>query len=408
MKPSNVSARFSRRQFIPIFIILCVFVCFALLPRAQPLLLVVAEDNKWSEKAEAELDKSITDLLDKLDLKELEAYLQSLEGMAGASLSERLLSYIRGGDFQFESFGEELKNVLFEKIMQVLPAFACITAVTLLAGLLSTLKSGSAGQTSTEMIFLITYAAALIPLLGILTETITITKTSLATMKTQMQLVYPLLLTLMAASGGSVSAAVCRPAVAFFSTSIVGVIEGIVLPLTIAIMTLSMTGKLTNQLKISKFTAFFKSINKWIIGICVSVFGIFFTLQGITAATYDGVARRAAKYAIGNGVPIVGGFLSGGFDLAIAGGILIKNSLGSMGIFLMAYALFEPLTLLIAVNILLRLCAAVTQPFGDSRISDFLGETAENLHYCTAGLLFTAFLYFLSIMVIVFSTEALL
>jgi stage III sporulation protein AE len=164
---------------------------------------------------------------------------------------------------------------------------------------------------------------------------------------------------------------------------------------------------LTDDLKISKFTAFFKSINKWIIGVCVSVFGIFFTLQGITCGTYDGVVRRAAKYAIGNGIPIVGGFLSGGFDLAVAGGILIKNSLGSMSIFLMLSVLFEPIAMLIAINLLLRLISAITQPFGDSKISDFLEETAESMHYCTAGLLFVGFLYFLTIMIMIFSTEAL-
>ena len=73
----------------------------------------------------------------------------------------------------------------------------------------------------------------------------------------------------------------------------------------------------------------------------------------------------------------------------------------------MVSVLFEPIVLLIAVNLLLRLTSAITQPFGDSKISDFLGETAENLHYCTAILLFTAFLYFLCIMLLVMSSEAL-
>ena len=73
----------------------------------------------------------------------------------------------------------------------------------------------------------------------------------------------------------------------------------------------------------------------------------------------------------------------------------------------MLSVLFEPIALLIAVNLLLRLVSAITQSFGEGRISDFLGETAENLHYCTAGLLFVAFLYFLSIVVMIFSTEAL-
>ncbi len=387
-----------------IFISLCIAFLF---PRGQPFVFALAEEGVEEAPAIEGLDEAVLGQLEMLDLKALEEYMQSIGAFDGSSIADRLLAYIRGSSFDFADFGNELKALFFSKVGKILPAFACIMAVTLLSGLISTLKSSSGGQTSTEMIFLITYVAALIPLLGVLTEVIEVAKGSLSAMKKQMEIVYPLMLTMMAASGGSVTAAVCRPAVAFFSTSIVSVIEGVVLPLTIAVILFSMTGKLTDQLKIEKFTAFFKSINKWIIGICVSVFGIFFTLQGITAATYDGVVRRAAKYAVSNGVPIVGGFLSGGFDLAVAGGILIKNSLGSMSIFLMLYVLFEPLTLLISVNVLLRLCAAVTQPFGDSRISNFLGETAENLHYCTAGLLFTAFLYFLSIMIMIFSTEAL-
>ncbi len=385
--------------FISLFILLCLSF-FAM----EPFVFAGAEGG---DAAQEELDKRVEEMLGQLDLRAFEEYLQTLEGGSGASVSDRLLEYLRGADIDYASFGERLVGVLFAKVTELIPAFACIAAITLLSGLISSLKSGTIGNASGEMIFLITYAAALIPLLGVLTEAFRVSMRSMSEMRTQMQIVYPLMLTLMSASGSSVSAAVCRPAVAFFSTGIVSVIERVVLPVTVAIVLFTMAGRLTNELKIGKFTAFFKSINKWIIGVCVSAFGIFFTLQGITTATYDGVIRRATKYAIGNGIPIVGGFLSGGFDLAVAGGVLIKNSLGSMSIFLLISVLFEPIVLLIAVNLMLRLTSAITQPFGDSRISDFLGETAENLHYCTASLLFTAFLYFLSIMIMIFSTEAL-
>ena len=353
------------------------------------------------------LQDNVQEQLGNLDLKGLEEYLRSIGELSDETIVEKLLSNIKGTKFDFSNFGDVLVDVFLSKISLLLPSFAVIMAIALLAGVMSTLKSSLNGQTASEMIFLIAYTAALIPLLAVLIECFKETSNGVAEMREQMQIVYPIMLTLMAASGGSVSASVCRPAVAFFSTSIVSVIDKVVFPLTITIIVLSMAGNLTKELKIGKFSAFFKSINKWIIGICVSVFGIFFTLQGITTAIYDGVVRRAAKYAIGNGIPIVGGFLSGGFDLAVAGSVLIKNSLGSMGIFMMIFVLIEPLLLLISVNVLLRLIAAITQPFGDSRISDFLGETADNLHYCTAGLLMTAFLYFLTIVLMIYSTEAL-
>ena len=297
---------------------------------------------------------------------------------------------------------------MFAKVAEILPSFACIAAITLLSGLISIMKSSSNANTASNMIFLITYAAALIPLFIVLTECFEISMQCISSMQTQMQLIFPLMLTLMSASGGTVTAAVCRPAVGFFATNIVSLIYSLVFPITIAIIVLSIASNMSSELKIGKFTGFFKSINKWLIGICISAFGIFFTLQGITAANYDGIVRRTAKYAIGNGIPIVGGFLSGGFDLAVAGSVLIKNSLGNMSIFLMLTVVFEPIVLLVSVGLLLRLTAAISQPFGDGRIANCLEETASNLQYCTAGILFTAFLYFLSIMLMVCASEALL
>ena len=387
------------KYFILFFISLFILISLC----AQTPFTAVAEESEQ----EKQIEETAKEQIEKLDLESLQEYVDTLQYFGSQTVAERLIDYIQGAEFDYLGFGKQLSAVLFAKVGEILPAFACITAITLLSGIISTLKSNTLGQTSSEMIFIITYVAALIPLIGVLTEIFELSTSSVDAMQKQMGLVFPLMLTLMSASGSTVSAAVCRPAVAFFSATILSVIRSVVFPLTIAVIVFSMAGKLTKELQIGKFTAFFKSINKWIIGVCVSVFGIFFTLQGISAATYDGVVRRAAKYAIGNGIPIVGGFLSGGFDLAVAGGILIKNSLGSMSIFLMFAVLFEPLALLISVNLLLRLVSAITQPFGESRISDFLGETAENLHYCTAALLFTAFLYFLTVMIMIFSTEAL-
>lgn len=368
----------------------------------------LADTETNQEKVDEKLNEIINEQLNALNLKELEKYVSSLTSFENKSLATRLTEYIAGEKIDYAQFGKDIINVLFFKLQEMLPTFLCIITITILSGLINSLRSLSMSSTTSNIINLIAFITALIPLLAVLSECLKGAFHSVNEMQQQMQLIFPLMLTLMAASGGSVSAAIARPSVAFFSSSIVSIITSVVFPLVVMIIAFSIVGNLSKELKISRFTTFFKSINKWILGLSVSVFGLFFTLQGISAATYDGIARRAAKYAIGNGIPIVGGFLSGGFDLAIAGSILIKNSLGSMGIFLMLSVIFEPLILLISSNLLLRMTAAIAQPIGDNQISNFLGETADNLNFCTAGLLFTAFLYFLSIVMMICSSEALL
>ena len=401
MKNMGFYLKKRRRGVGVLFILLCII--FALPFSA---IIVVAEGGE-TDKTQVQLEEAIREQIENLDLEKLQAYVDSLSGEVGESVGNRLIEYIKGADFDYGTFGKDFLLVLFSKVAELIPAFACIMAIALLSGLLTSLKSGVTNLSSGEIPFLVLYLGSLIPLLSILITSLSKTWAGIQEMNKQMQLIFPLMLTLMAVSGGTVSAAVCKPAVAFFSTVIVSILYEVVFPLTIVIIVFSIATNFTKELKIDRFAVFFKGINKWIIGVSVSVFGLFFTLQGVTAATYDGVVRRAAKYAIGNGVPIIGGFLSGGFDLVVAGTILLKNALGSFAVFLMVVVIFEPLILLISVNVLLRISSAVTQSLGDGRISKILGDTADNLHYCTACLLMTAFLYFLCIMLMIFCTEAL-
>ena len=350
-------------------------------------------DTQADDTATSQLNGSVLEQLDHLDLAALEAYVKSLGGFESQSLKEILKEYVVDGGFDSQNFLQEICRMVFSNVKKLLPSFACIAAIGLLCGILNSFQSRYLGESTAKVVFFVAYLGALLPTLGILTEAISLGKGAVESMQEQMQLVFPIMLTLIAASGGSVSAAIFQPAVGFLCNTLIGLVNKIVFPITVAIILFSMAGKLFGDLKTEKFSSFFKSINKWTMGIGVSVFGVFFTVQGITAASYDGIVRRAAKYAIGTGVPIVGGFLSGGFDLAVAGSVLIKNALGNFSLVILVMMLLQPLSVLIASSFLLRLSAAITQPFGDSKIASFLEETAENLQYCTAGVLFSALVH---------------
>ena len=103
----------------------------------------------------------------------------------------------------------------------------------------------------------------------------------------------------------------------------------------------------------------------------------------------------------------IGGFLGSGFDLVIAGSILIKNSVGSCGILLLAFALAGPLIQLIVYNVFLKLSAAVVEPIGDAGIADFLSSLAGTINYFTAGILVVGFMYFVTMLLLICSSNTL-
>ena len=376
----------------------------------ENLIIVSAAENDFTNGETAyPLEETIMDLLDNLTLSYLEEYLKGIEyDFEETTLKERILTYIQGGEVDYQALFTRILDVFFKEIKEFLPAFICIAAIALTCGIMSSFSFGLMDQSLKRLFSLIAFIAALIPLLNILEVCYSSVKNSVEGLKTQMEILFPLLLTLMAASGSGAFVAVCQPSVAFLSTTMTWVVANVLLPISMILIAFSICGKISDDFKFVKFISVLKSMNKWMIGIGVSVFGLFLTVQGITAGTYDGVIRRVTKYALGTGIPIIGGFLSGGFDLAVAGSLLIKNSLGYLGVFLMITTIFRPLLIVCAVTLLLRLVSAISSPFSDSNISDFLSETADCLNYMSAGILFTAFLYFLSILIAICSSGVLL
>lgn len=384
-----------------LFALLCLLLlCLTLSSEPVAASALTAEEEAAIEQLQEEVQK----LLDALDTEELEAYLATLPQYEGSDLKEMLASIVTG-DFSldYSSLWQSVLALVWEEGRVMLPAFAVILAVTLLCGILNSAKNGFLKSTMTDIIHFAAYLSVGAVLLSVLISVLQAGFSAIGSMQRQMQIIYPILLTLMAASGGAVSAGIYRPAVAFLSSAVCEMFTAVVLPTSVVVIVLTFVGSLSDEVKTSKLGDFFKSINKWLIGLALGLLGIFLTVQGITAAQYDGISLRAAKYLVSGSVPIVGGFLSGGLDLVLAGSALIKNAVGSFAVFLLFGAILRPVLLFAAFQLFLRLSAAVAEPVG-GRISAFLSRLASDCGFFLAGLCCIAFLYFLTLILLVCST----
>lgn len=358
------------------------------------------------EAAMEELEKNIDELIASLDTDELQQYLDSLSASRG-DLKEQLSSLITGDlSLEYGSLAEAVLGLVWEEGKVMIPAFAIILAVALLCGILNSAKSGFMNSTMSDIIHFVGYLSVGAAVLACLISVLQAGFSAITNMQKQMELVYPLLLTLMAASGGTVSASVYRPAVAFMSGGIARLFTAVVLPSSVAVIVLAFVGNLSAEVRTERLGELFKSVNKWLIGITLTVFSVFLTVQGITSAQYDGMSLRAAKYVVSGSVPLVGGFLSGGMELVIAGSALIKNALGSFAVFLLFGTVLRPVLLFAAFQLFLRVSAAATEPVG-GKISTFLSGLAGNSGYFLAGLLCVAFLYFLTLILLICSSGVL-
>lgn len=394
------------RRLAPLLIALFASVLLLLCFSGNP----VAASAYTSEEQEAldRLEEEVEELLGSLDTDELQAYLDSFDEYRGKDVKEMLASLVTG-DFalKYDSLFEAVLGLVWEEGRAMLPAFAVILAVAVLCGILNSAKNGFLQGTMSDIIHFVAYVSVGAVILAVLTSVLQTGFSAIAQMQKQMQIVCPILLTLMAASGGAVSAGVFRPAVAFLSSGICELFTAVVLPTSVVVIALTFAGNLSPEVRCEKLGGLFKSVNKWLIGLTLGLFTLFLTVQGIASAQYDGISLRTIKYLVSGSVPIVGGFLSGGVDLVLAGSSLIKSALGSFSVFLLFATILRPVLLFAAFQLFLRLCAAATEPVG-GKISSFLSSLANDCGFFVAGLLCVAFLYFLTVILLVCSAGVIL
>ena len=395
----------AKRSFVFLLIVgsLLVILAFYFLPAiSEPI--AASAFTAEEETAIEELREEVRKLLEALDTEELEAYLETLPQYEAGSIKEALESIVTG-DFSLDyaSLWQSVLALVWEEGKVILPAFAVIIAVALLSGILNSVRGSFLRGSMAEVIHFAAYLCVGAALLSVLISVLQAGFSAIESMQRQMEIIYPILLTLMAASGGAVSAGIYRPAVAFLSSAVCEMFSAVVLPTSGAVIVLSFIGGLSDEVKTTKLGDFFKSLNKWLIGLTLGLLGIFLTVQGISAAQYDGLSLRAAKYLVSGSVPIVGGFLSGGLDLVLAGSALIKNAVGSFAVFLLFGVILRPVLLFAAFQIFLRLSAAAAEPVG-GKISAFLSRLASDCGFFIAGLCCIAFLYFLTLVLLVCST----
>lgn len=367
----------------------------------------------WAEDADGrvELNENIANLLDDLDLSELQEY---LDGNSGSFLAEfggtakEIVEYLISGNLgtDYGSYLNEIFGVVFKDVINLIPAFATVTAVALLCAVVSAAEGSILGKSTSKIVHLACYSLIILIMSSMLVSIISNCIACIRNVKRQIEIITPILATLTVLTGGTSSAAIYQPSAIFLSSGAVEIISGFIFPATVSVIVLSFMSRLNSQMSFSGVTALIKSLMKWVIGITVTVFSIFITVQSSASSLFDGIIFKATKYLVGNSVPIVGNFLSSGFDMLTSAGLLIKSSVGLCGIIMLLGELIGPVILLSSFSIILKFVGAIVQPIGENNLYGMLSDLSKDVEYFIAGLLTVAFMYALVVMLVVNSANS--
>lgn len=356
---------------------------------------VLAESDK--ESVEEELEIETEKQLDDLDFSDLETYIDSLESsvkdMFSGSFVGKVESLINGEYITGDSFLSSVFSLLWDGLLDFLPIIASIIAVSILGGMVGNLKPNTGGKSIGNIIHFVTYGIVIVFLGTTLVELIALTSKTLTSLKSLMDMIFPVLLTLLTAVGGSVSVGLYQPAIALLGNIFISLITYFLMPLFIFSIVFSIVGNLSNNVKLDKFVAFLQGTFKWSIGLLFTLFLGFITIQGISASAVDGLSIRTAKYTIKSYVPIVGGYVSDGLSIIMASSMLIKNAVGTAGLLLILFSVISPVISLILFMLSLRFMAGIIEPVGDRKTANFVSDISKSMSMLIALIVAVSFMY---------------
>ena len=322
------------------------------------------EDTSLNETID-ELEDNVQEGLDAIDFSSLEEWAEEYGTSKTFSQGVReLVEAVLDGEFSVgaEQFSSIIINAVTGGIKNCIPAFAAIFAIAVMTAMMQGLSSGFLRDNTREIVHFACYAAIIVILSVQITAIIVQVKETIEGMCSLMQAVFPVLLALITALGSASAAGVYSPLMAILSTGIGTVISSLVLPCFVAAVVLSIVGNLSCNIKLGRLTKFFKSAAVFVLAGAFSLFAAFLTMQGLVGGIADSISVKTAKFAVQSYIPILGGYLSDGLDLALTGIILIKNSLGLVSVIILFAAVAVPMVQTAVFTLGLKLTAGLCEP----------------------------------------------
>lgn len=224
---------------------------------------------------------------------------------------------------------------------------------------------------------------------------LSITKSGLELLCKIMNLMTPIMETILISSGSFTQRAVSIQAITLFVT-IAGNFTGYFLaPLTNLLFTLATISSVCDEVNLSHIIG---SLRKFILRM-IQLFTIFFSFmlgtQSILAKSADSLGMRTARFILGSFIPMAGSTIAEALSTVREGMSLIKSTAGIGGIIIIILLILPNILHLAVYEFALNLTGTASWLLGLNKFSDLVNQIHGIIELLMAVVLFTALMFLL-------------
>ncbi|WP_024620736.1 stage III sporulation protein AE [Metaclostridioides mangenotii] len=360
-----------------------------------------AEGQSEFDGTQKSIDSYINGQLDKVDINEIQKYLNEDDVLNDVDLKTFIKDLFKGEKNIFDLFSKDgIKMLLFDEFKASLKVVSVILVLALLSAILKSLdnsfSSGAVSQIATYIIFITMVSLTLVGFKDVLE----ICYNSIDRAISLMQIMMPILISFLLLIGFPITSTTLNPIFIGGVTFINVVFKKFLFTSMIVAFGVLIINNLSKNLKLKKMFSFIKQFNLVSIGAMFTVYLGLVSIQGLYVTSFDKFSMKTAKFAVGNFIPVVGGFVSDSIDIILSSSQLIKNIFGGIGLVILIGLCIVPVIKIISVIVVYKAVAIAVEPIGEESISTFLNEVANLMIIMLASVIAISVMFFVTIAIL--------
>ncbi|WP_059052363.1 stage III sporulation protein AE [Paenibacillus senegalimassiliensis] len=340
---------------------------------------------------------------EELPIDQVEAYWQQLMKEYGGffpdqkvpTFMEMLLQ--QDQSFSLKSGLSGLMRYMWHEVLYNGHILVTIVLLSIFSLILETLQTAFERKQVSKVAYSICYMVILVLAINSFRVSISYATNAISGMIDFMMAMVPLLFTLLASMGNAVTVTVTHPLVVFMVHVVGTAVHTVIFPLLFFSAVLHIVSSLSDKYKLTQLANLLRTVSMALLGILLTIFLGVISVKGIAGSVADGVTLRAAKYLTGNFIPVVGKVFADATDTVISASLLVKNSIGLVGVIILLLLCAFPAIKIITLSLIFNLAGAVMQPLGDSPIVTCLETIGKSMLYVFAALAAVGLMFFLAI-----------
>ena len=342
------------------------------------------EKSDREEELEKEVSDKIEDILGDIDSSELDDFIDisiDIDFISSNSFIDIVKSILNNNYFgEYKSLFSQILNYFFVNIKEVFVFFFIIFVLVVINQIFDSFCEDKYKDFKIVINIIFSLVIAL-QIMGLLKDISSTIEEVVSRVFSYTEKLFPILLSLILISGANGTHAVYSTLASFLMETGMYLFKFVLFPIVSSIIILSVLSISFKNNKFSKLIILLKSIFKCVLVCFFAILGIFSTINMFSSGVSDGVNYKLTKFALKSYIPIIGGYISDGFDFVHTCSVLVKNAFGLCGIIVLFFTILKPFIVCIVYIFMFKILSVLVSFVGKEKYANYFEGISSSFTY---------------------------